>query len=163
MGLFLLISCNQSPAASKPTQLIENQQSISISSKLIMHSKKSKLSKVLLYMQTKVHRTPYRYSGSTTNGWDCSGLVKYAYKRIGINLPHSADAQGHLGKRVSIPQTGDIVVVAKPNQTRFYHSMIYLQNGLVLEANSYYGTTIIQPLTNYKKEQIRFIRILDGS
>lgn len=133
-----------------------------ITQTLIQQSKKIKLNKIIKYMQTRVYKTPYVFRGSSIYGWDCSGLVRYAYNRIGIELPHSADKQGHLGTRVSQPQTGDIVVFAYPHQTHFYHSALYLQNGLVLEANSYFGSTIIQPITNYKNKQIRFIRILNG-
>lgn len=164
IGLLLFMSFNQSPAQSKVSSIeIQHNTTISVQDKFLLQAKKTKLHKVIDYMQTKVNRTPYIFSGSTTSGWDCSGLVRYAYKRIGIILPHSADAQGHLGKRVSKPQLGDIVVFAYPNQTRFYHAALYLQNGLVLEANSFFGTTVIQPLKNYKNKQIRFIRILDGS
>lgn len=147
----------QKPAQAKETQTLELKKILQT------QTKKQKLYKVIQYIETRVHRTPYVFSGSSVQGWDCSGLVRYAYHRIGITLPHSANAQGHLGTRVSKPQLGDIVVFAYPNQTRFYHSGIYLHNRLVLNANSYFGTTIIEPLSNYKGKQIRFIRILGGN
>ena len=91
----------------------------------------------------------------------CSGLVRYTYKRLGITLPHSADAQAHLGKRVSRPKLGDVVVFAYQGRTDFYHAALYVGNNLIINANREYGTTVIEPLSNFRHSQIRFVRILE--
>ena len=104
--------------------------------------------------------TPYVFSGSKPSGWDCSGLVVWTYKKIGITLPHSANKQAHIGKRVSKAIVGDIVVFAYPGSTDFYHSAIYLGDGKIINANLMYGTTKIQLLTDFKKSQIRFVRVI---
>ena len=123
-------------------------------------AKRDKLKRVVTYLTTRVHKTSYVFSGSTISGWDCSGMVRYAYKRMGIVLPHSANKQGHVGQRVSKPRVGDIVVFAYQGSTNFYHSAIYLGNGLIINANQMYKTTIIQPLTDFKNSQIRFVRVI---
>jgi peptidoglycan DL-endopeptidase CwlO len=123
-------------------------------------AKRDKLKRVVSYLTTRVHRTSYVFSGSTISGWDCSGMVRYAYKRLGVTLPHSANKQGHVGERVSKPTVGDIVVFAYKGSTSFYHSAIYLGNGLIINANQMYKTTIIQPLTDFKNSQIRFVRVI---
>jgi peptidoglycan DL-endopeptidase CwlO len=123
-------------------------------------AKRDKLKRVVSYLTTRVHRTSYVFSGSTISGWDCSGMVRYAYKRLGVTLPHSANKQGHVGERVSKPRVGDIVVFAYQGSTSFYHSAIYLGNGLIINANQMYKTTIIQPLTDFKNSQIRFVRVI---
>lgn len=105
-------------------------------------------------------KTPYVFSGSTTFGWDCSGMVVWTYKEIGITLPHSANKQAHIGKRVSKAKVGDIVVFAYPGSTDFYHSAIYLGNGKIINANRMYGTTKIQLLSDFNKSQIRFVRVI---
>jgi cell wall-associated NlpC family hydrolase len=105
-------------------------------------------------------KTPYVYSGSTTFGWDCSGLVVWTYKKIGITLPHSANKQAHIGKRVSKAKVGDIVVFAYSGSTDFYHSAIYLGNGKIINANRMYKTTKIQLLSDFDKSQIRFVRVI---
>ena len=36
---------------------------------------------------------PYVYGAAGPNAFDCSGLTYYAYKKVGISLPRSSDAQ----------------------------------------------------------------------
>lgn len=122
--------------------------------------KRLKLKRVVGYLTTRVQKTGYVFSGSSTAGWDCSGMVRYAYKRLGIILEHSANKQAHSGQRVSEPRIGDIVVFAHQGSTEFYHSAIYVGSGLIINANRMYKTTVIQPLTDFKKSQIRFVRII---
>jgi cell wall-associated NlpC family hydrolase len=108
----------------------------------------------------RANKTRYVFSGEMPSGWDCSGLVRWVYKQSGIVLPHSANAQGHLGVRVSIPKRGDIVVFAYPGRSDFNHAAIYLGQGLILDANRAFGMTVIEPLSNFKGQQIRFVRVL---
>jgi cell wall-associated NlpC family hydrolase len=125
-----------------------------------IQAKRDKLKRVVNYLTTRVHKTAYVFSGSTISGWDCSGMVRYAYKRMNIDLPHSADKQAHSGVRVSKPRIGDIVVFAYKGSTSFYHSAIYVGEGLIVHANLLYKTTVIQPLSDFKNSQIRFVRVI---
>ena len=119
-----------------------------------------KMQDVTEYLKTRIGITSYVFSGSSPRGWDCSGLVKWTYERFGIELPHSANKQGHVGTRVSEPKLGDIVVFAYKNSTDFYHAAIYIGNGEIVHANQARGTTVIEPLSNYKNSQIRFVRLV---
>ncbi len=55
--------------------------------------------------------TPYVWAGSAPGGFDCSGLVMFAYSRVGVSLPHSSYALWNVG--VAVPreqlESGDLV------------------------------------------------------
>jgi cell wall-associated NlpC family hydrolase len=55
--------------------------------------------------------TPYVWAGSSPSGFDCSGLVMYAYAQVGVSLPHSSYALWNMG--VAVPsnqlEPGDLV------------------------------------------------------
>ena len=55
--------------------------------------------------------TPYVWGGASPGGFDCSGLVMYAYAQVGVSLPHSSYAQYGMGVPVSYDQLqpGDLV------------------------------------------------------
>ena len=125
-----------------------------------LNSNTNKMKETIMKIFHRVNKTPYVFSGSSIYGWDCSGMVVWTYKQFGIELPHSANKQAHIGKRVSIPKLGDIVVFAYNGSTNFYHSGIYIGKGKIVNSNSYFRTTVIEPLTDYKNSQIRFVRIV---
>ena len=56
--------------------------------------------------------TPYRWGGeSPSTGFDCSGLVRWAYGRVGVDLPHNSYALYSEGRTVreSGMEAGDIL------------------------------------------------------
>ena len=56
--------------------------------------------------------TPYRWGGeSPSTGFDCSGLVRWAYGRVGVDLPHNSYALYSEGRNVreSGMEAGDIL------------------------------------------------------
>lgn len=72
---------------------------------------------------------PYIWGGTTPGvGFDCSGLVQYAYAQAGISLPRIASGQGASGVWVSDPRPGDIVYWPD------HHVAIYAGNGMIYEA-----------------------------
>lgn len=55
---------------------------------------------------------PYRWGGtSLAGGFDCSGLVYWAYKHVGVEVPHNSYALYGVGRRVkrSRMQPGDVL------------------------------------------------------
>jgi cell wall-associated NlpC family hydrolase len=121
----------------------------------------AKMKETVQKLMRRVNKTSYVFSGSTPYGWDCSGMVRWTYKQFGLDVPHSANKQAHIGKRVSVPKLGDIVVFAYRGSTNFYHSGIYIGKNKIVNAHSQARTTIIQSLEEYKNSQIRFVRVVE--
>lgn len=52
----------------------------------------------------------YRYGGTGPSTWDCSGLVQWAYRAVGVSIPRTTG--GMLGsskfRRTSTPRLGDL-------------------------------------------------------
>ena len=54
---------------------------------------------------------PYVFGGAGPTGFDASGLTKYVFGKLGVELPHGATDQQRLSKRVSLAKLrrGDLV------------------------------------------------------
>lgn len=73
--------------------------------------------------------------GANTVGFDCSGLMLYAFAGVGIKLPHYSGNQYNAGRKVPLSQArrGDLIFYG-PNASQ--HETMYLGNGQMLEAYS---------------------------
>lgn len=72
----------------------------------------------------------YRWGGTTTSGFDCSGFTRYVYRKAGISLPRTAAQQQRATRRVSDPRPGDLVFFGSPA----HHVGIYAGNGKMYDA-----------------------------
>lgn len=81
--------------------------------------------------------TPYRYGGATPRGFDCSGLVHYAHKEVGLSVPRSAGEQLEHARRVEISQLrpGDLLFF-QMSRTKASHVAIYAGRGRFIHAPS---------------------------
>jgi cell wall-associated NlpC family hydrolase len=74
---------------------------------------------------------PYRWGGADPSGFDCSGLIMYAYAKMGVSLPHHAASQYGMGVAVSRDQleAGDLVFF-----NGLGHAGIYIGGGQFIHA-----------------------------
>ncbi len=82
---------------------------------------------------------PYVWGGaSPETSFDCSGLVQWAYRRIGISLPRTAQQQFDATVRLTPEQLqpGDLVFFAHtyPSIEPITHVGIYIGNGRMINA-----------------------------
>jgi len=80
---------------------------------------------------------PYHYGGNTPAGFDCSGLVQYSYRRVGIELPHGTSQLRRLSQPVTRRnlQRGDLVFFAQEGK-KSSHVALYLGNDRFVHAPS---------------------------
>ncbi len=93
----------------------------------------------------------YRWGGITSRGFDCSGFVLAMYRKIGINLPHSAAAQFGVGKPVAFNnlKPGDRVYF-QTYKRGASHVGIYIGGGKFIHASSAkHGVIISSLFENY--------------
>jgi cell wall-associated NlpC family hydrolase len=75
---------------------------------------------------------PYVWGATGPRSFDCSGLVYWAFKQVGITMPRSSSAQAMVGRPVSRTelQVGDLIFFYHPVS----HVGFYAGNGKVLNA-----------------------------
>jgi cell wall-associated NlpC family hydrolase len=114
-------------------------------------------------LKKRVGRTSYVFSGSTPSGWDCSGLVMWAYQRMGVELEHRASLQKKAGILVKDPKVGDIVAFTYKNSKTAYHVGIYIGSGKMIHARREGHGTVIEEVTTFagKYSKVTYTRILD--
>ena len=84
---------------------------------------------------------PYVWGGAGPKvGFDCSGLVQYAFRQLGYDLPRTAAEQHTHSIAVADPQTGDLVFFKGTNASRpagsITHVGIYIDEKRMFDASN---------------------------
>ncbi|WP_269153494.1 C40 family peptidase [Limosilactobacillus balticus] len=100
---------------------------------------------------------PYVWGADGPNSFDCSGLVQYVYRQVGINLPRTTYTQEYQGKAVSLNalQPGDLLFWGSYGNA--YHVAIYIGNGNFIQAPTPGQNVKITNISYYRPDFARRI------
>ena len=144
----------QSPLKQLPTGLVQSQGVVSPGGHL-QDPPSAQVNPLIHAASTQIGK-PYVFgSESPGKSFDCSGLVLWAYKQVGINIPRTTFQQVKVGQNVTGQpmQPGDLLFYAGSDGTASNpgHVVMYVGNGQVIAA-PHTGTVVqYQPLQNLGK------------
>jgi len=106
---------------------------------------------------------PYRYGGRDPSGFDCSGLVQYAYSEAGVLAPRDTRSQRDAGKRIDFDraQPGDLLFYRFENSGGL-HVGLYLGDGRMIHAPASGRTVSLVAVEApvWKRRYLETIRLL---
>ncbi len=112
--------------------------------------------KALQVAKKQIHKR-YKWGGDNPNiGFDCSGLIQYAYKSIKVSIPRSAEAQYKHAKRVALKhlETGDLIFFhTRRTRAKVNHVGIYLGGNKFIHAPRRGKNVSVANFNNYWRKK----------
>ena len=120
----LLFACAHSPQSNETSS--ENRADTSI---------KNNKGEDIADLAKSLLGSPYKYSGASPKGFDCSGLVYYTHGKLGIRTPRTSLQQYKNSKNIKLSelQVGDLVFF-RLNKPIVSHVGIYIGKGRFIHA-----------------------------
>jgi len=124
------------------------------------------LNETLVLVKNQIGITPWVFQGSSTRAWDCSGLVRWTYAHLGVDLHHSATSQRLAGEFVEEPKIGDLVSFNHKSYGSAYHIGIYVGPDEMIHAGGRPGDrTEIRSISGWAKgnggSDFKYTRIIE--
>ncbi len=96
---------------------------------------------------------PYEWGGTGPFSWDCSGLVQWAFRQVGVKLPRTTWEQAKVGAAVPFLalSPGDVVILNNDAS----HVGIYAGFGQILDAHDWGVPVGLRPLRQFDIYTIR--------
>ncbi|AJY73911.1 C40 family peptidase [Paenibacillus beijingensis] len=108
--------------------------------------------------------TPYKWGGTTVQGFDCSGFIRYVFNQFETKLPRTSRSQAKVGMKVEKEELrpGDLVFF-NTNGIGISHAGIYIGEGKFAHSSSSKGVSISKLSDSYyKKRYVTARRIVTG-
>jgi cell wall-associated NlpC family hydrolase len=106
---------------------------------------------------------PYKFTGDTPAGFDCSGLVRYSYLTAGMDLPHGTKVLMTITRSVGIgsARKGDLLFFLQEGK-KYSHVGIYVGDDQFVHAPSTGGKVRRDSITDpyWKKHYLDTRRFL---
>jgi cell wall-associated NlpC family hydrolase len=125
IAVIVAAACASTPASREPSAASRSEVSAAVGDRAAAQA-------------ATMRGRPYHFGGeSVSAGFDCSGLVRYSYRQVGVDLPHSTDAQRKISLpvRLSSLRRGDLLFFDLEGK-KASHVGIYLGDGRFIHAPS---------------------------
>jgi len=138
LSLTLIIAAGLSACSSAPKSyapIVETAGSRTVTSSSSKSTLDSKGAKIFSIAQNFLG-VPYRYGGVDPSGFDCSGLVQFSHRHVGVNVPRTTAEQYKAVHPVTRSELkpGDLIFFRI--QRRVSHVGIYAGQGKFIHAPS---------------------------
>ncbi len=134
LSAMFLASCSQVPKATTPSEVYHPPAPYSPDSKRYPNIEQRK--KVVLSAYQTLG-SPYRYGGTTYNGFDCSGLTRHVYHAANLDIPRTAAQQRDRSKTIhsySNLRPGDLIFFKTGRKTN--HVGVFVGKGQFIHAST---------------------------
>jgi cell wall-associated NlpC family hydrolase len=136
--------------AAEPSRSVEND---------VPHADRTRARLVEIAVQSI--GTPYEWGGTDANGFDCSGLIQFAYGKLGIRLPRMSTAQMRAGSPVApeaeLLRPGDLLGFSTDESRLTSHVGLYIGEDEFIHSSST-GVRISTLRSSYWHEQLVAVR-----
>ena len=126
------LAAQSSPEQARTMKLLLKQRTAATGGVYLGGKPSSQKAAAAVYYAEKEIGKPYVWAADGPDTFDCSGLMLFAYGKVGVELTHYSGQQIKEGKRVSRSnlQPGDLVFFGSP----IHHVGMYVGGGAFLEA-----------------------------
>jgi murein DD-endopeptidase len=108
--------------------------------------------------------TPYLFGGDDpAEGFDCSGLIHFAFAGNGIDVPRTAQQQYRVARKIPLDEAAAADLVFFQDQQKLSHVGLYLGDGWFVHAPSSGSTVRVSSLDSeyYRTNLVGVARLLD--
>ena len=94
--------------------------------------------------------TPYKFGGSTTEAFDCSGFIHYVFSKTGMAI-NRLSSEGYYARAyyIDVPQPGDLVFFENTYKQGISHMGIYVGDNKFVHASESNGVEITDLSNTY--------------